>query len=66
MKPQPGSTVDTVRDFWQAHINNEYYTDADHLPEQEIVPAQALAGLGLEHGPDELGIEDARPPEPVR
>src|SRR5258708_22504653 len=26
----PGSsTVDTVRDFWQAHINNEYYTDAE-------------------------------------
>src|SRR5260221_7918375 len=25
MKP----TVDTVRDFWQAHINNEYYTDAE-------------------------------------
>lgn len=29
MKPLPGSTVDTVRDFWQAHINNEYYTDAE-------------------------------------
>ena len=29
MKPQPGSTVDTVRDFWQAHVNNEYYTDAE-------------------------------------
>ncbi len=29
MKPQPGSTVDTVRDFWQAHINNEYYTEAE-------------------------------------
>jgi SAM-dependent methyltransferase len=28
MKPQPGSTVDTVRDFWQAHVNNEYYTEA--------------------------------------
>jgi len=28
MKPLPGSTVDTVRDFWQSHINNEYYTDA--------------------------------------
>jgi ubiquinone/menaquinone biosynthesis C-methylase UbiE len=28
MKPQRGSTVDTVRDFWQSHINNEYYTDA--------------------------------------
>jgi ubiquinone/menaquinone biosynthesis C-methylase UbiE len=29
MKPLPGSTVDTVRDFWQAHVNNEYYTDAE-------------------------------------
>lgn len=29
MKPQPGSTVDAVRDFWQAHVNNEYYTDAE-------------------------------------
>ena len=29
MKPQRGSTVDTVRDFWQAHINNEYYTAAE-------------------------------------
>jgi ubiquinone/menaquinone biosynthesis C-methylase UbiE len=29
MKPQRGSTVDTVRDFWQAHINNEYYTEAE-------------------------------------
>src|SRR6516225_428428 len=40
--------------------------DADHLPEQEVVPAEALAGLGLEHGADEVGVEDARPPEPVR
>jgi SAM-dependent methyltransferase len=29
MKPQRGSTVDTVRDFWQSHINNEYYTAAE-------------------------------------
>jgi SAM-dependent methyltransferase len=29
MKPQPGSTVDTVHDFWQSHINNEYYTSAE-------------------------------------
>jgi ubiquinone/menaquinone biosynthesis C-methylase UbiE len=29
MKPQRGSTVDTVRDFWQSHINNEYYTTAE-------------------------------------
>src|SRR5258708_22909116 len=33
MKPQHGSTVDTVRDFWQAHINNEYYTDAERASE---------------------------------
>ena len=33
MKPQPGSTVDTVRDFWQSHINNEYYTDAARASE---------------------------------
>jgi SAM-dependent methyltransferase len=29
MKPQPGSTVETVHDFWQSHINNEYYTGAE-------------------------------------
>jgi SAM-dependent methyltransferase len=34
MKPQPGSTVDAVRDFWQAHINNEYYTDATRASEE--------------------------------
>ncbi len=28
MKPLHGSTVDTVHDFWQAHVNNEYYTAA--------------------------------------
>jgi ubiquinone/menaquinone biosynthesis C-methylase UbiE len=27
MKPEPGTTVETVRSFWQSHINNEYYTD---------------------------------------
>lgn len=34
MKPQQGSTVDTVRDFWQAHINNEYYTDAERASDE--------------------------------
>jgi len=34
MKPQPGSTVATVRDFWQAHINNEYYTDAQRASDE--------------------------------
>jgi SAM-dependent methyltransferase len=28
MKPEPGTTVETVRDFWESHVNNEYYTDA--------------------------------------
>lgn len=26
MKPQPGTTVETVHDFWNSHVNNEYYT----------------------------------------
>ena len=34
MKPLPGSTVDTVRDFWQSHINNEYYTGAARASEE--------------------------------
>lgn len=29
MKPERDVTVDTVHDFWQSHINNEYYTGAD-------------------------------------
>jgi ubiquinone/menaquinone biosynthesis C-methylase UbiE len=28
MKPRPGASVETVREFWQSHVNNEYYTDA--------------------------------------
>jgi ubiquinone/menaquinone biosynthesis C-methylase UbiE len=27
MKRQPDATVETVKDFWQAHVNNEYYTE---------------------------------------
>jgi len=34
MKPLPGSTVDTVRDFWQSHINNEYYTGAQRASDE--------------------------------
>lgn len=26
MKQQPRATVDTVREFWESHVNNEYYT----------------------------------------
>ena len=39
MKPEPGTTVETVKDFWQAHINNEYYTQERRATEayfQEI------------------------------
>ena len=28
MKPEPGTSVETVREFWQSHVNNEYYTEA--------------------------------------
>lgn len=29
MKPEPGTTVENVKDFWESHVNNEYYTDAE-------------------------------------
>lgn len=28
MAPEPEPTVETVKDFWEGHVNNEYYTDA--------------------------------------
>jgi SAM-dependent methyltransferase len=28
MPPEPEPTVETVKDFWEGHVNNEYYTDA--------------------------------------
>jgi ubiquinone/menaquinone biosynthesis C-methylase UbiE len=39
VKPQPDATVETVKDFWQSHINNEYYTQKKRASEayfQEI------------------------------
>lgn len=27
MKPDRDTTVENVRDFWESHVNNEYYTD---------------------------------------
>ena len=26
MKPEPDTSVATVKDFWESHVNNEYYT----------------------------------------
>ena len=28
MRPAPAASVETVRKFWQSHVNNEYYTSA--------------------------------------
>jgi ubiquinone/menaquinone biosynthesis C-methylase UbiE len=33
MKPAPGATVETVKQFWETHVNNEYYTDAAQASE---------------------------------
>lgn len=33
MKPDRDVTVDRVHDFWQSHVNNEYYTDSDRASE---------------------------------
>jgi SAM-dependent methyltransferase len=34
MKREPDTTVDTVKAFWQSHINNEYYTEASRASDQ--------------------------------
>jgi len=28
-QPEPEATVQNVKDFWEAHVNNEYYTDEE-------------------------------------
>jgi ubiquinone/menaquinone biosynthesis C-methylase UbiE len=28
-EPESDATVETVKDFWEAHVNNEYYTEAE-------------------------------------
>ena len=34
MKPEPDATVDTVKAFWESHVNNEYYTEASRASDQ--------------------------------
>ena len=34
MKPEPDTTVETVKDFWESHVNNEYYTDASRASDE--------------------------------
>jgi len=34
MKPEPDTTVETVKGFWESHVNNEYYTDASRASEE--------------------------------
>jgi SAM-dependent methyltransferase len=34
MKPEPDVTVENVKDFWESHVNNEYYTDAQRASDE--------------------------------
>jgi ubiquinone/menaquinone biosynthesis C-methylase UbiE len=34
MKPEPDTSVATVKDFWESHVNNEYYTDATRATDE--------------------------------
>jgi SAM-dependent methyltransferase len=34
MAPEPEPTVETVKDFWEGHVNNEYYTDATRASDE--------------------------------
>ena len=33
MTPESGATMESVKDFWEAHVNNEYYTDEERASE---------------------------------
>jgi SAM-dependent methyltransferase len=33
VKPQPEATVETVKAFWELHVNNEYYTEENRASE---------------------------------
>lgn len=63
MKPRPGSTVDVVRDFWQSHINNEYYTEAERASEsyfREITDRRYRAHYHLSELFDSITGQDRR------
>ena len=34
MKPNSGATVQNVKDFWESHVNNEYYTTAERASDE--------------------------------
>ncbi len=60
MKPQPGSTVDTVREFWQAHVNNEYYTDAARASDPYFDDIEARRYRAHYHLPELFASMDGR------
>jgi ubiquinone/menaquinone biosynthesis C-methylase UbiE len=41
MKPEPSPTVETVRTFWQTHVNNEYYTNAARASDEYFAEIEA-------------------------
>src|SRR5260221_12091183 len=62
----PGSsTVDTVRDFWQAHINNEYYTDAERASDSYFDEIEQRRYDTHYHLPELFASMDGAGPPPL-
>ena len=51
MAPEPEPTVETVKDFWEDHVNNEYYTDAARASDEYFREIEERG----EHRPNDTG-----------
>jgi SAM-dependent methyltransferase len=60
MKPQPGPSVETVRQFWQTHVNNEYYTEATRGTATYFREIEQRRYLTHYHLPELFGSLDGR------
>ena len=58
--------MDTVREFWQAHVNNEYYTDAERASDAYFGEIEQRRYHTHYHLPELFASLDGAGPEPAR
>jgi SAM-dependent methyltransferase len=60
MTPADQPSVDTVRDFWEAHVNNEYYTDEERASDSYFADIEARRYRTHYHLRELLDLLDGR------